>query len=61
MNSAGRSGMIVPVREHRTGQTMNLRIPLKPREGYNRIFDIGEYGMTSADIADAVAGAFNAL
>ena len=24
---------------------MNLRIPLKPVQGYNKIFDVGEYGM----------------
>ena len=24
---------------------MNLRIPLKPQDGYNKIFDIGEFGM----------------
>ena len=24
---------------------MNLRIALKPRQGYNKIFDVGEYGM----------------
>ena len=24
---------------------MNLRIALKPQEGYNKIFDVGEYGM----------------
>ena len=24
---------------------MNLRIPLQPAQGYNKIFDVGEYGM----------------
>ena len=24
---------------------MNLRIPLLPEQGYNKIFDVGEYGM----------------
>ena len=24
---------------------MNLRIALKPEQGYNKIFDVGEYGM----------------
>ena len=24
---------------------MNLRIPLRPAQGYNKIFDVGEYGM----------------
>ena len=24
---------------------MNLRIPLKPVQGYNKVFDVGEYGM----------------
>ena len=24
---------------------MNLRIPLKPVQGYNKIFDVGEYKM----------------
>ena len=24
---------------------MNLRIALKPQQGYNKIFDVGEYGM----------------
>ena len=26
-------------------RNMNLRIALKPQEGYNKIFDVGEYGM----------------
>ena len=24
---------------------MNLKIELKPRQGYNKVFDVGEYGM----------------
>ena len=24
---------------------MNLKIPLKPQQGYNKVFDVGEYGM----------------
>ena len=24
---------------------MNLKIELKPQQGYNKIFDVGEYGM----------------
>ena len=24
---------------------MNLKIELKPAQGYNKIFDVGEYGM----------------
>ena len=24
---------------------MNLKIALKPQQGYNKIFDVGEYGM----------------
>ena len=24
---------------------MNLKIALKPEQGYNKIFDVGEYGM----------------
>ena len=24
---------------------MNLKIELKPQQGYNKVFDVGEYGM----------------